>query len=95
MAKECIEQMLWELAAAEICRLHSDNGIFNVELFVQDCKNKFQTQSFSGVGAHHQNALAALLNGLFKSSCTWHRLLRFMFVCIEVRSEYGADNLVL
>ena len=58
MAKECFEQWLWELAAAEIYHLHSDNGIFNAELFVEDCKNKFQTQSFSEIGAHHQNALA-------------------------------------
>ncbi len=58
MAKERFEQWLWELAAAETHHLHSDNGIFNAELFVEDCKNKFQTQSFSGVGAHHQNALA-------------------------------------
>ncbi len=45
------------LAAAEIHHLHSNNGIFNAELFVKDCKNKFQTQSFSGVGAYHQNTL--------------------------------------
>ncbi len=37
MAKECFERLLWKLAAAEICHLHSDIGIFN---------NKFQTQSF-------------------------------------------------
>ncbi len=43
MAKKHFEQWLWELAAIEIHHLHSDNGIFNAELFVEDCKNKFQT----------------------------------------------------
>ncbi len=44
MAKECFEQWLWDLAAAKIFLLHSDNGIFNAELLIEDCKNKFQTQ---------------------------------------------------
>ncbi len=34
MAKECFEQWLQLLAAAGICHLHCDYGIFNVELFV-------------------------------------------------------------
>ncbi len=58
MDKEWFEQWLWESVAAEICQLYSGNGIFNAKLFVKDCKKKFQTQSISGVGAHHQNALA-------------------------------------
>ncbi len=58
MANIFFGQWLWESTTAEICHLHSDNGIFSAELFVKDCKNKFQTRSFSGVGAHHQNALA-------------------------------------
>ncbi len=58
MAKECFDQWLWELAATETCHLNSYNEIFNAEPFMEDCKNKFQTQSFSVVGAHHQNILA-------------------------------------
>ncbi len=42
LAKEHFEQWLWELAAAEIHHWHSDNGIFNAEFFVEDCKKKFQ-----------------------------------------------------
>ncbi len=49
---------IWELVAAEIQILHSDNGFFTSKLFVEDCKNTYQTQLFSGAGAHHQNALA-------------------------------------
>ncbi len=60
MVKEYFEQWLRELAAAEIHYLHSEIGTFNAELFVEDCRNKFQTQSFSGIGAHHQNSLANL-----------------------------------
>ncbi len=54
---ECFEQWLWALATAEICQLQSDNEIFNAELFVKERKKKFQTQSFSGVGAHHHNPI--------------------------------------
>ncbi len=57
-AKVCFEQWLWELAGAEIHHLHSDNGIFNADHFSEDYKSKYQSLSFSGVGAHHQNALA-------------------------------------
>ncbi len=42
--------------------------------FVEDCKKKLQTQSFSGVGA-------SLLHGQFKPSCTWSGHLWFMFLC--------------
>ncbi len=58
MAKECFEKWLWKFAAAELYHLDSDNGIYNVELFVEDHKNKYQTQSFLGVYAHHQNTLS-------------------------------------
>ena len=37
---------------------HSDNGVFTAELFTEQCKEDGQTQSFSGVGAKHQNAEA-------------------------------------
>ncbi len=50
--------MVMGLVVLHICNLHSGNGILNTELFGEDYKNKFQTHSLSGVGAHHQNALA-------------------------------------
>ena len=34
---------------------HSDNSIFQSDLFRNDCVSKNQTQSFSGVGAKYQN----------------------------------------
>ena len=35
---------------------HSDNGVFNAELLMESCQDGGQSQSFSGVGAKHQNA---------------------------------------
>ncbi len=34
MSKMCFEEWLWEMAAAEISHLHSDNGIFTADSFV-------------------------------------------------------------
>ena len=42
----------------EIKQYRSDNGVFTAEEFREDCKNKKQKQSFSGVGVKHQNARA-------------------------------------
>ena len=37
---------------------YSKNGIFTAEMFKESCKEDGQTQSFSGVGAQHQNTEA-------------------------------------
>ena len=58
LSKSRFEEWLWELACVEINHLRSDNGVFIAEEFRQDCSDKNQTQSFSGVGAQHQNARA-------------------------------------
>jgi len=58
LSKVKFEEWLWEQAAAEIRHLHSDNGIFTSDVFRNDCDNKGQSQSFSAVGAQHQNAMA-------------------------------------
>eukprot|EP00804_Cyclotella_cryptica_P023036 CCRYP_000302-RA/>CCRYP_000302-RA protein AED:0.27 eAED:0.10 QI:0/0/0/1/0/0/2/0/149 len=58
MSKVCFEEWLWELTAAEIKNLRSDNGVFTADIFCDDCKIKHQSQSFSGVGAKHQNLIA-------------------------------------
>ena len=58
LGKSRFEQWLWVQAAVEISHYHSDNGIFVLEAYRKDCKDKGQTQSFSGVGAQHQNARA-------------------------------------
>ncbi len=86
MGKGHFEQWLWELAAAEIHHLHRDNRIFNAELFVEDCKNMFQMQSFSGVGAHHHNPIVEwLIIGLgalwFIFLCTGASMVLIILLC--------------
>ena len=58
MGKACFEQWLWDNCVSEVKHYHGDNGIFSAEEFRRDCTEKGQTQSFSGVGAQHQNARA-------------------------------------
>jgi len=52
------EQWLWDQCVSEVIHYHGDNGIFSAEEYRQDCEEKGQSQSFSGVGAQHQNARA-------------------------------------
>jgi hypothetical protein len=58
LGKIKFEEWLWEQACVEVKHYHSDNGIFTADMFRGDCNKKGQTQSFSGVGAQHQNARA-------------------------------------
>ena len=57
-AKLRFEQWLWDEACGKVKHYHSDNGVFTAELFKEACEEAQQTQSFSGVGAQHQNAEA-------------------------------------
>ena len=58
MGKQRFEQWLYDIACAEVKHYHGDNGIFKEEEYRQDCNEKMQSQSFSGVGAQHQNSKA-------------------------------------
>ncbi len=86
MAMECFEKWLWELVYDKIHYLHSDNGIFNAKLSVEDYKTNYQTQSFSGVSDHHHTA------SWLKP---WHMYCTFMGHVSLNWSKYGADNFVL
>ncbi len=88
MAKECFAQWLWELTA-KICHLYCDNGIFNAELFLEDCKNKFHNQSIAWVSTNHQNALAEL------SFQTIYMAWTIMIFVYAHWKKYCAYNLVL
>ena len=68
LSKIRFEEWLWEQAAVEIRHLHGDNGIFTADMFREDCQKKSQAQSFSGVGAKHQNAQAGCAS---KQLCIW------------------------
>ena len=58
LGKSRFEQWLWEKSVSEVSHYHSDNGIFVSEAYRKDCEGKGQIQSFSGVGAQHQNSRA-------------------------------------
>jgi hypothetical protein len=58
MGKSCCEQWLWDMAYTEVKHYHGNNDIFSAEEYCLECKEKGQSQSFSGVGAQHQNARA-------------------------------------
>jgi len=56
MRKARFEQWLWDQCVSEVKHYHGDNGISSAEEYRRDCDEKGQRQSFSGVGAQHQNA---------------------------------------
>jgi len=58
LGKHQFEEWIWNLVGVLAKDYHSDNGIFSSQAFREDCRVKQQTQSFSGVGAKHQNARA-------------------------------------
>jgi hypothetical protein len=60
MGKAHFKQWLYDQCVCEVKHYHGDNGIFSAEEFWHDCKEKRQSQSFSGVSAQHQNARAEL-----------------------------------
>jgi hypothetical protein len=56
MGKAYFEQWLWDMAYAKVKHYHGNNGIFSAEEYHQECMDKGQFQSFSGVGVQHQNS---------------------------------------
>jgi transposase InsO family protein len=90
MSKIRFEERLWEMAAAEISHLHSDNGVFTANMFHEDCKSKHQPQIFSGVGAQHQNSLAE------RAIQAIVYMARTFMVHVSLHScERGVDDLAL
>ena len=90
MGKERFEQLCWNTAGVNIKSYHSDNGIYTAKDFRDDCLSKDQSQSFSGVGAKHQNAVA---ERNIQTICYW---ARHMMVHAAVHwPNNGADNIRL
>jgi hypothetical protein len=56
------EKLLLEREAADVGvvvkAIHTDNGVFNSQLFWSHCNDLHQKLTFSGVGAHHQNGVS-------------------------------------
>ena len=69
---------------------HSDNGVFTSKSFTDSCKDKGRSQSFSGVGAQHQNAEAerCIQTVLYMDRS-------FVVHCVLHWGEYGSDNISL
>ena len=89
-AKIQFEEWLWHQSFCEVQHYHSDNGVFVSEDFVQDCKSKYQDQTFSGVAAQHQNANAE------RSIKTIMWMARAMLLHVSLRwSNDGVDNISL
>ena len=89
-AKNEFETWLWDTARVAVKHYHSDNGVFTAESFTDSCKEEGQSQTFSGVGAQHQNAEAE------RSIQTVVYMARtFMIHCALHWGEHGSDNLAL
>jgi hypothetical protein len=90
MGKTRFEQMCWNLAGVTIKNFHSDNGVYDASVFRDDCISKDQSQTFSGVGAKHQNAVA---ERNIQTICYW---ARHMMVHAAVHwPSNGSDNIRL
>ena len=57
-SKRKFDEWLYEEARVAVKHYHSDNEVFNAEIFTESCEADGQTQTFSGVGAQHQNGEA-------------------------------------
>ncbi len=58
LGKARFEEWIFNLAGVTVNCYHSDNGMYASSNFKQDCSDKGQVQSFSGVEAQHQIAHA-------------------------------------
>jgi hypothetical protein len=90
MGKARFEQWLWDQCVSEVKHYHGDNGIFSAEEYRRDCDKKGQSQSFSGVGAQHQNARAE------QAIQTIMYMARTFMVHASLHwTEHGSDDLSL
>ncbi len=58
LGKARFEEMMWNLGGITIKHYLSDNGVYDAATFCDHCHEHGQMQSFWGVGAKHQNAIA-------------------------------------
>ena len=84
VAKSSFEDWIWSLAGVLAKHYHSDNGVFVDDHFRSDCVSKEQTQSFSGVGAKHQNARA---ERTIQTISYWARMMM-----VHVSLHWPTDN---
>ena len=58
-AKRAFEQYA-ENRGVRVQAYHTDNGIFKVKKWVEECQQRNQNSTFAGVNAHHQNGVAEI-----------------------------------
>ena len=90
MGKVRFEQWLYDIACVEVKHYHGDDGIFSSKTYREECSEKMQSQSFSGVGAQHQNSKAErAIQTIMYMACTFlvHSSLHW--------TDMGADNISL
>jgi hypothetical protein len=90
MGKAWFEQLCWQLGSVTVKHYHSDNGVYNASVFCDNCISKDQSQSFSGVGANHQNAVS---ERNIQKICYWPR--HMMAHAAVYWPSNGADNICL
>lgn len=89
-AKCHFEEWLYEHACAEVKHYHGNNGIFTAAEFRADCREQQQHQTFSGVGAKHQNGRAE------RAIQTIMYMARTFMIHVSLHwSERGVDDLAL
>jgi hypothetical protein len=89
-AREQFEEWLYELSCVDVAGYHSDNGVFTAAEFQEDCKLKHQQQTFSGVGAKHQNGHAE------QSIWTIISIARTFMIHVSLHwDEQGSDVMAL
>ncbi len=90
MGKARFKQWLYDQCVYEVKHYHGNNGIFFAKEFWRACEEKQQSQSFSGVGAQHQNAHAehAIQTIMYMAQT-------FMVHASLHLTERGSDNLSL
>jgi len=87
MGKARLEQWMWDQCVSEVKHYHGDNGIFSAVEYRCDCDEKGQRQSFSRVGAQHQNARAE------RAIQTIMYMARTFMVHASLHwTEHGSDN---
>jgi hypothetical protein len=80
----------WNLAGVTIKNYHSNNGVYGASGFHEDCISKDQSQTFSGVGTKHQNAVVECN---IQMICYWDR---HMMVHASIHwPSNGSDNIRL
>ena len=89
-AKNEFGTWLWDSARVTVKHYHSDNGVFRAEAFTDSCKEEGQSQTFSGVGAQHQNAEAerAIQTVVYMA-------IAFMVHCTLYWRKHGSNDIAL